>query len=99
MTSEKEFRKEDFMSYLEKTFNGFNNSFLRQTVENIIDYAMANKNTSKGQLVYFLYNILPELELGEIACFEHDGNLTRELRIEKLGHQGLDGNPTVKTKY
>ena len=91
MRREQEFRKEDFMSYLSDTFEGFNNSFLRDTVENLIDYAMENQNTRKGQLVYFLCKILPELELGEIALFEHDENLTKELRLEKLSCKGLDG--------
>ena len=89
MRREQEFRKEDFMSYLRDTFEGFNNSFLRETVENIIDYAMANENTSKGQLVYFLYDILPELELGEIAYFESDENLTIALLLEKSAFEKL----------
>lgn len=55
------------MEYLKNTFNcGFENSFVRNTFENMIDYAVDNFNNSKDQLAYYLSDIINELEFEEI---------------------------------
>lgn len=72
----KDFNKEKFLEYMRKNFNGFGNSFLRELVENIIDYALKNKQCSKDQFVYFITDLLPEVEFGEVAMFMCDNYLT-----------------------
>lgn len=73
---EQGFNKTAFMEYLEKTFGGFENSFLREIVENVIAYANMYERVSKDQFVYFVSDILPEVEFGEVAAFMDDGCLT-----------------------
>lgn len=77
------FDKDRFMEYLESEFSGFDNSFLRSTVRNLIDFGMEHHNHSLDQLGYFLSDILPELEFGEIAMFIDDSYLTRDGQAEK----------------
>lgn len=72
----KDFDKAKFVEYMEKHFNGFSNSFLRELIENIIDYALKNKQCSKDQFVYFISDLLPEVEFGEVAMFMSDNCLT-----------------------
>lgn len=73
----KVFDKDNFMEYMEQTFDGFDNSFLRETVENIIEYAHKNEHVSKDQFVEFLDAMLPEVTFGEIAMFCEDAILTK----------------------
>ena len=80
---EKGFNARAFMAYLEENFDGFNNTFLRSIVENIIDYAQRTQHISKGQFVYFLYDLIPELDIAEIAQFADDEILTASLILEK----------------
>lgn len=55
------------MEYLKNTFNcGFENSFVKNTFENTIDYAVNNFNNSENQLAYYLSDIIDELEFEEI---------------------------------
>ena len=71
------------MMYLEQNFEGFNNSFLREIIHNILEYAHRTQHISKGQFVYFLYDLIPELDIGEIAQFANDEILTTTLILEK----------------
>lgn len=73
---EQGFNKAAFMEYLEKMFGGFENSFLRELVENIIEYANKWERVSKDQFVYFVSDMLPEVEFGEVAAFADDECLT-----------------------
>lgn len=86
----KGFDKDGFMSWLEETFGGFDNCFLRELVENIIEYAHKWEHVSKDQFCEFIYDMLPEVEFGEVAMFCEDEILTaygqqmkREARREK----------------
>lgn len=63
------FDVDGFMRFLSENFNGFENAFLRETVENIIVFALAHMDYSKNQMVYFLADILPEVAPNEIAAF------------------------------
>lgn len=80
---QKYFDKHAFLAYLEDVYVGFSGNqgrFLRETVENLIDYGLKHKSTSKDDLVYFLYDVLPdELRLGEIAACCDDSMLTNNL--------------------
>lgn len=80
---EKGFYRAGFMAYLEKTFNGFDNSFLRDTVTNIIDYAQKWEHVSKDQFCSFLSDMLPELDFSEVAAFCEDDILTDWGREQK----------------
>ena len=87
------FNKEGFMEYLEKTFSGFDNPFLRETVENIIDYGLKNHNYSLDQASYFLSDIIPEIEFAEVVLFMDDSQLTahgREVKQEALEAYNAD---------
>lgn len=77
------FNKDAFMAYMEENFTGFENSFLRQLVDNVVEYGTTEKTHSKDQLVYFLLDIVPELEFGEIAQFVDDSYLTKTGLLEK----------------
>lgn len=53
--------------YLKNTFNvDFSNSFIRNTIINMINYAVENFNHSKDQLAYYLSNIIDEVTFEEI---------------------------------
>ena len=74
------------MEYLENEFSGFENSFLRETVENIISYGLENKNSSLDEFCYFLSDMLPEVEFKNVALFMDDEYLTeqgKKLKREK----------------
>lgn len=73
---EQGFNKTAFMEYLENTFGGFENSFLRELVENVIEYANKFERVSKDQFVCFVSDMLPEVEFGEVAAFVDDECLT-----------------------
>jgi hypothetical protein len=77
------FNKQGFMEYLELSFNGFENSFLRNLVKNLIEYANKHERVSKDQFCYFVSDLLPEVEFGEVAMFMNDGSLTEYGLTEK----------------
>ena len=79
----KGFNLDGFMRYLEQQFSGFENCFLRETVENIIEYGQKHEHVSKDQFAYFISDILPEVEFGEIAMFCDDDILTADGQQEK----------------
>ena len=53
--------------YLKNTFNvDFGNSFIRNTIINMIDYAVENFNHDEDQLAHYLSNIIDEVTFDEI---------------------------------
>lgn len=87
------FDKDEFMNYLESEFSGFDNSFLRGTVRNLIDFGLEHHNYSKDQFGYFLSDILPEITFGEVAMFLDDESLTQNgcaLKRETAAKFGLE---------
>ena len=79
----KGFNKTEFMSYLEKNFSGFENSFLRETVENLVDYGLEHQNVSLDQFCYWLSDLLPEVVFNEVAAFMDDDRLTTASKAVK----------------
>ena len=77
------FDKQGFMDYLERSFSGFDNAFLRELVENVIEYAQKREHVSKDQFAFFVSDLLPEVEFGEVAMFCEDGILTKYGQNEK----------------
>lgn len=64
------FNKEGFMSWLKEEFPGVVDTHWNwELVENIIGYAIENKNTENDELAIFLSSMLPEIEYIEIAKF------------------------------
>lgn len=72
-----------FMAYLEKSFNGMENSFVRGLIENLIKYGHKYEQVSKDQFVDWLINMIPEISFGEVAAFMEDGCLTAHGQAEK----------------
>lgn len=89
----KGFNKDGFMAFLEQTFSGFENSFLRETVRSLVDYALEHCHHSLDQACYFLSDMLPEVEFAEVAMFMDDSMLTchgREVKRETLEAAALE---------
>ena len=81
------FDKQMFMNFLEQSFLGRENPFFRETISNLIDYALEHCNHSLDQACYFLSDMLPEVEFAEVAMFMDDSMLTahgREVKQETL---------------
>ena len=78
------FDETGFMGYLEKSFGGFENTFLRGLVENLVEYGLMYERVSKDQFCYWLSNLLPEVSFGEVAAFMNDDSLTASGKTEKL---------------
>lgn len=77
---QKGFNNEGFMAYIAYQFPGVfagnGSSFTRELLENLIEYAMKYEHVSKDQFCEFLADLLPEVEMGEVAAFMEDGCLT-----------------------
>lgn len=64
------FDKEGFMNWLREEFLGVIDAHWNyDLVENIIDYAVDQKNTSDDELVIFLLSMFSEIEYAEIEKF------------------------------
>ncbi len=95
------------MEYLQNTFNGLDNSFVYNTFENMIDYAVKNFNSSKDQLAYYLSDIIDELEFEEIRqviidSFEphfYTMNLVNGAKIEKEAIKVLNERCSKEEQY
>ena len=92
---EKFFNSDRFVSYLSKknfvnNFNRVEESYLHDLIENIVNYAYENENTSKDQFCYFLSDLLPDVEFGDVAMFTNNKYLTgygknlKEIAIDKF---------------
>lgn len=68
---EERFDLPGFMNYLQENFHGFENSFLRETVEKIVWNAHLNNFDSRNNWIAFqIKEYLPdELQLSEIMKF------------------------------
>lgn len=78
------FNKEGFMNWLKEEFPGvIDTHWNYDLVENIIDYALENKNTSKDQLAFFISDMLPEVEYTEVAKF-CDKDILSDFTLEFL---------------
>ena len=55
------------MEYLKNNFNfDYDNSFVRNTLENFVDYAVDNFNNSQNQLAYYLSDLIDGLTFEEV---------------------------------
>ncbi len=85
------FNDEAFMAYLRYRLPyAFSIShFLRELVENLIDYAHQHEHVSKDQFCEFLADLLPEVEFGEVAAFMDDDYLTKTYGIAEKHRKRL----------
>lgn len=74
------FNKETFLEYMASEFPSvYNNTHSREILENIVQFAIKEKDESKGQLVAFLLDMIPEVREDEIKMFyEVDPELPSE---------------------
>lgn len=81
----KGFNDEGFMAYVEYQFPGVfsrsGGSFTRELLENLIEYAHKHEQVGKDQFCVFLSDLIPEVEMGEVAAFMEDGCLTASYGI------------------
>lgn len=73
------FNEDAFMAYLEYTFPnvfaGNGSPFVREMVANLIEYAHKHEQISKDQFCIFLSDLIPEVEMGEVAAFVEMGEV------------------------
>ena len=81
------FNNRDFINYFvyEKPAKNENpRRLLSEMLEKILEYAHKNEHNSKDQFIYFLLDILPAMDFGEIAQFANDEILTAYGRAQKF---------------
>ena len=77
----KGFNQSLFMEWLESEFNM--NRFTIDIVLNILDYASEHEHVSKDQFCYFVADLIPEVDMLDVATFCDNSILTSET-IEAL---------------
>lgn len=55
-----QFQKEEFLEYIKDNFNL--DDFSIQLINSIIEYGEKHQNTTKKQIVYFIYDVLSNVE-------------------------------------
>ena len=73
----KGFDEEKFMDYIQGEFDGITH-FTREMIYNILEYAHEHEQVSKDQFCYFVSDMIPEMEFGEVAMFMEDKCLTQD---------------------
>lgn len=68
--------------------------YSRQLIENVIAYGRKHKTTSKDSMLYFLCDILPDIEAEEAAAFISDELLTDNGKALKSQFWGKYGHHT-----
>lgn len=81
----KGFNDKGFMAYMNyqfpSVFSGLGGSFTWELLENLIEYAHKYEQVSKDQFCVFLSDLIPEVEMGEVAAFMEDDYLTASYGI------------------
>jgi len=72
----KGFNRDGFIEWLEDK-HGLN-SFAVELLDNIIDYAHKHERVSKDQFIYFVSDLVPEIEFIDVANFCEDAILTND---------------------
>lgn len=54
------------------------NRFTLDMVQNIIEYAQKHEHVSKDQFCYFIADLIPEIEMLDVARFCENGILTND---------------------
>ena len=77
------FAKQQFIMHLLLKHHLATCVYSLRTLENIVNYGLEHKNTSRNQLAYFLFDIVPDVEFKEVAAFCEDDILTVNAQYEK----------------
>lgn len=77
------FNNDGFMAYLREQFSPMDNHFTHDMVENLVNYGKEHHGHTKDALAYFLSDMIPEVEFGEVAIFMDDAYLTHNGQMEK----------------
>lgn len=72
-----------FIRYISHSFDGADNPFVRDMLENITYKAITRCEHALDELVYFILDFVPEVDFGEIAMFADDSILTEYGKTEK----------------
>lgn len=98
----KGFCDEGFMAYVEHqfpgVFAGIGGNFTRELLENLIEYAHKHEQVGKDQFCEFLSELLPEVEMGEVAAFMEDDCLTASYGIAEKRRVMAERNIRVEIK-
>ena len=92
MLDYKEFNRQGFRMYMWNEFSL--DQFARELVDNILTYANKDHSASKDQFAYFVSDMIPEIEFGEVAAFCDDSVLTKNGIMAK--QEFIDSNPKVR---
>ncbi len=76
------FNKGGFIEWLEDKYGL--NSFTVELLDNIIDYAHKHEHVSKALFVYFISDLVPEIEFIDVVKFCEDAILTNDT-LRQLG--------------
>lgn len=77
------FNRAGFLNYYESCKYTSMDNLSYQLINNIVCYGMEQKNNAKDQLVYFITDLVPRLDFGEVAAFCDDAHLTNYGLAEK----------------
>ena len=92
MLDYKEFNRQGFRMYMWEEFSL--DQFARELVDNILTYANKDHSASKDQFAYFVSDMIPEIEFGEVAAFCDDSVLTKNGIMAKQDYISM--HPNVK---
>ena len=73
------FAIEEFMEFMDEKLkdNQLHDShYTRELIENLVNYAENHEHTTRDSLAYFLSDIIPDVEFGDVAAFCRDDILT-----------------------
>ena len=76
MSKETGFDKSGFIAHLEKIHPTLCANFFQEMLNNIIEFGLKHECVSKDQLAYWLSDMIPDVDFGEVAMFMEDGHLT-----------------------
>lgn len=72
----KKFDFEGFWDYMLSNVKCTESYFVREIFLNLVEYALENKAHTLDSAIFFLSDIIPDVEFGEIAMFADDSILT-----------------------
>ena len=76
MNNQDKFDINGFISYMGQNFECAKNYFVREMLQNLVEYAIDQKGHTLDSIAFFLSDLIPEVEFGEVAMFVDDSLLT-----------------------
>lgn len=75
MNNQDKFDINGFISYMGQNFECATNYFVREMLQNLVEYAIGQKGHTLDSIAFFLSDLIPEVEFGEVAMFVDDSLL------------------------